>query len=67
MFQLSATLAIWAALVTPAAIAVFVVTRTRIEQCFTKVQEQLANKSPMNVNTPKVQRLQAARTVTRPI
>ena len=42
MFQLSASLAIWAALVTPAAIAVFVVTRTRIEQRFTKVQEQFA-------------------------
>jgi ATP-binding cassette subfamily B multidrug efflux pump len=42
MFQLSARLAIWAALVTPAAIAVFVVTRTRIEQRFTKVQEQFA-------------------------
>src|SRR5438477_8990014 len=42
MFQLSASLAIWAALVTPAAIVVFVVTRTRIEQRFTKVQEQFA-------------------------
>ena len=42
MFQLSASLAIWAALVTPAAIAVFVVTRTRIEQRFTRVQEQFA-------------------------
>ena len=42
MFQLSSSLAIWAALVTPAAIVVFVVTRTRIEQRFTKVQEQFA-------------------------
>jgi ATP-binding cassette subfamily B protein len=42
MFQLSASLAIWAALVTPAAIAVFVITRTRIEQRFTRVQEQFA-------------------------
>jgi ATP-binding cassette, subfamily B, multidrug efflux pump len=42
MFQLSASLAIWAALVTPAAIAVFAITRTRIEQRFTKVQEQFA-------------------------
>jgi ATP-binding cassette subfamily B multidrug efflux pump len=42
MFQLSTSLAIWAALVTPAAITVFVATRTRIEQRFTKVQEQFA-------------------------
>jgi ATP-binding cassette subfamily B protein len=42
MFQLSASLAVWAALVTPATITVFVVTRTRIEQRFTKVQEQFA-------------------------
>jgi ATP-binding cassette subfamily B multidrug efflux pump len=42
MFQLSSSLAFWAALVIPAAIAVFVVTRTRIEQRFTKVQEQFA-------------------------
>jgi ATP-binding cassette subfamily B multidrug efflux pump len=42
MFQLSASLAVWAALVTPAAMALFVVTRSRIEQRFTKVQEQFA-------------------------
>jgi ATP-binding cassette subfamily B protein len=42
MFQLSASLAVWAALVTPAAIVLFVVTRTRIEQRFTRVQEQFA-------------------------
>jgi ATP-binding cassette, subfamily B, multidrug efflux pump len=42
MFQLSPSLAFWAALVTPAAIAVFVITRARIEQRFTRVQEQFA-------------------------
>jgi hypothetical protein len=35
MCQLSASLVIWAALVTPGAIVVFVVTRTRLEQRFT--------------------------------
>jgi ATP-binding cassette subfamily B multidrug efflux pump len=42
MFQLSPSLAVWAALVTPAATIVFVVTRTRIEHRFTRVQEQFA-------------------------
>ncbi len=42
MFELSPSLAVWAGLVLPAAIAAFVVTRTRIEQRFTRVQEQFA-------------------------
>jgi ATP-binding cassette, subfamily B, multidrug efflux pump len=42
MFQLSPRLAVWAVLVVPAASAVFVVTRARIEQRFTRVQEQFA-------------------------
>lgn len=42
MFQLSRTLATWAALVMPIAALVFAVTRTRIEQRFTRVQEQFA-------------------------
>ncbi len=42
MFQISRPLATWAALVLPAALIVFVVTRTRIEQRFTRVQEQFA-------------------------
>jgi ATP-binding cassette subfamily B protein len=42
MFQLSATLAIWAALALPIVSIVFGVTRTRIEERFTRVQEQFA-------------------------
>jgi ATP-binding cassette subfamily B multidrug efflux pump len=42
MFQLSRTLAVWALLVVPASMAVFLVTRARIEQRFTRVQEQFA-------------------------
>jgi ATP-binding cassette, subfamily B, multidrug efflux pump len=42
MFQLSPSLATWAALVVPAAMALFFVTHKRIEQRFTRVQEQFA-------------------------
>lgn len=42
MFQLSTTLALWAALVLPIVSVVFGVTRTRIEERFTRVQEQFA-------------------------
>jgi ATP-binding cassette subfamily B protein len=42
MFQLSPTLAAWAALVIPATMLLFAITRTRIEQRFTRVQEQFA-------------------------
>jgi ATP-binding cassette subfamily B protein len=42
MFQLSRPLATWAALVLPIAMVVFFATRTRIEQRFTRVQEQFA-------------------------
>jgi ATP-binding cassette subfamily B protein len=42
MFQLSPTLAKWAALIAPAAAAIFMVTRARIEERFTRVQEQFA-------------------------
>jgi ATP-binding cassette subfamily B protein len=42
MFQLSQTLAMWAALVLPIVSVVFGVTRTRIEERFTRVQEQFA-------------------------
>ena len=42
MFQLSQYLATWAALVMPIAMAVFALTRARIEVRFTRVQEQFA-------------------------
>jgi ATP-binding cassette subfamily B protein len=42
MFQLSSNLALWAALVVPASTAIFVITRARIEERFTRVQEQFA-------------------------
>ena len=42
MFQLSTTLAMWAALVLPIVSVVFGVSRTRIEERFTRVQEQFA-------------------------
>jgi ATP-binding cassette subfamily B multidrug efflux pump len=42
MFQLSTSLATWAALILPVSMLVFVVTRSRIEQRFTRVQEQFA-------------------------
>jgi ATP-binding cassette, subfamily B, multidrug efflux pump len=42
MFQLSETLAKWAALVLPIVTLVFAVSRSRIEERFTRVQEQFA-------------------------
>jgi len=42
MFQLSPGLATWAALVVPAATTLYVLTHKRIEQRFTRVQEQFA-------------------------
>lgn len=42
MFQLSRTLATWVLLILPAATIVFVLTRARIEERFTRVQEQFA-------------------------
>src|SRR5438105_1137453 len=42
MFQISSTLATWAALIVPLVTLVFAVLRTRIEQRFTRVQEQFA-------------------------
>jgi ATP-binding cassette subfamily B protein len=42
MIQLSPRLAAWAALIVPATMIVFALTRARIEQRFTKVQEQFA-------------------------
>jgi len=42
MFQLSPSLATWAVLVVPAATALYFVTHKRIEQRFTRVQEQFA-------------------------
>jgi ATP-binding cassette subfamily B protein len=42
MVQLSPRLAAWAALIVPATMVVFALTRARIEQRFTKVQEQFA-------------------------
>jgi ATP-binding cassette, subfamily B, multidrug efflux pump len=42
MIQLSPRLASWAALIVPATMLVFAVTRARIEQRFTRVQEQFA-------------------------
>jgi ATP-binding cassette subfamily B multidrug efflux pump len=42
MFQLSTTLAVWAAIILPISMLVFAITRTRIEHRFTRVQEQFA-------------------------
>ncbi len=42
MFRISPSLAKWAALVLPAAGIIFAITRARIEQRFTRVQEQFA-------------------------
>jgi ATP-binding cassette, subfamily B, multidrug efflux pump len=42
MIQLSPRLAAWAALIVPATMVVFALTRARIEQRFTRVQEQFA-------------------------
>jgi ATP-binding cassette subfamily B multidrug efflux pump len=42
MFQLSPRLAVWVLLVLPAATLIFVLTRARIEERFTRVQEQFA-------------------------
>jgi ATP-binding cassette subfamily B protein len=42
MIQLSPRLAAWAALIVPATMIVFALTRARIEQRFTRVQEQFA-------------------------
>lgn len=42
MFSISSTLALWALLALPCAFAIFVVTRKRIEERFTRVQEQFA-------------------------
>jgi ATP-binding cassette, subfamily B, multidrug efflux pump len=42
MLQINPRLAAWAALVVPATMLVFVVTRARVEQRFTRVQEQFA-------------------------
>ncbi len=42
MLQISPRLAMWAALVAPAAMAIFVITRAKIEERFTRVQEQFA-------------------------
>src|ERR671932_747048 len=42
MFQLSRTLATWVLLILPVATIVFVLTRARIEERFTRVQEQFA-------------------------
>ena len=42
MIQLSPRLAVWAALIVPATMVVFALTRARVEQRFTRVQEQFA-------------------------
>ncbi len=42
MFQLSPGLALWSVLIVPAVMAIFTVTRARIELRFTRVQEQFA-------------------------
>jgi len=42
MLQLSQQLALWSVLIVPAVAAIFTITRARIEQRFTRVQEQFA-------------------------